>query len=115
MADDTPDPLPLRPLVFALLLSLHEEPRHGYAIMQAVNERLRYRAVVGPGTLYRTLKELRDQGLVEHTATPSGEDARRQYYRLTAEGRRVAALEAARMAELVDAARAGRLLPESGG
>ena len=51
---------PLRPVVFAVFLALNEHALHGYAIMKAVNDRLRHRAIVGPGTLYRTLKELRD-------------------------------------------------------
>lgn len=102
--------LPLRPLIFAVLLGLGQGRRHGYAIMQDANERLSYRAIVGPGTLYRTLKEVREQGLIEPCASPPGKDARRQYYRLTDLGRRVAQAEALRMSGLVDQARAERLL-----
>ncbi len=104
----------LRPVVFAILLALNEDALHGYAIMKAVNDRLRHRAIVGPGTLYRTLKELKEADLIARTGSPAGEDSRRQYYRLTQGGRAAAAHEAARMAELVAAARAGRLIPQAG-
>lgn len=116
MADRHPidDQEPLRPVIFALLLSLSEGDRHGYAIMQRVNQRLGHRAIVGPGTLYRNLKELRETGWIAHVDGPSEADARRQYYTLTEDGRRAATAEAARMAELVDAARTEGLLPQGG-
>ena len=100
----------LRPLVFAILLALAEEHRHGYGIMTVVNERLDRRAVLGPGTLYRTLKELRESGLIQEVASPPDSDSRRRYYGLTGKGREAARTEAGRMEALVDAARAIRLL-----
>jgi len=105
-----PDIEPLRPVVFAILIALNEERLHGYGLMKVVNERLQRRAVLGAGTLYRTLKEMRDDGLIDYARAPSDTDARRRYYAITPEGRAVARAEAARMAEWVDAARAGRLL-----
>jgi DNA-binding PadR family transcriptional regulator len=104
----------LRPVVFAILIALNEESRHGYGVMKLVNEQMGRRAVLGPGTLYRTLKELRDEGLIEYAPAPTDADTRRRYYRITAEGRRAARAEAARMAVWVDAARAGRLLQGGG-
>jgi DNA-binding PadR family transcriptional regulator len=101
---------PLRPLVFAILVALNERDTHGYGIMKVVNEQLQRRALLGPGTLYRTLKELRDDGLIAHARAPAGADSRRQYYRITPKGRGIARLEAERMAEWVDVARAGQLL-----
>ncbi len=111
---DTNQPPALRPVVFAILLALNESALHGYAIMKAVNDRLEHRAIVGPGTLYRVLKELRDADMIASTEAPVGEDARRQYYRLTEAGRVAAANEAAHMADLVAAARAGHLIPDAG-
>jgi len=101
---------PLRPLVFAILLALIDQDRHGYGIMKAVNEQLGRRAVLGPGTLYRTLAELRDDGLIDHTEAPPGSDPRRRYYRITEHGRRSARIEARRMASWVEMARSRRLL-----
>jgi DNA-binding PadR family transcriptional regulator len=105
---------PLRPIVFAILVALNERSMHGYGIMKVVNERMRRRALLGPGTLYRTLKELRDDGLIEYAPAPRDADARRRYYRITAEGRQIARAEAARMADWVDMARRGRLLQGRG-
>ena len=112
---DTGDPEPLKPLHFAILLALNEQNRHGYGIMKVVNQQLRRRALLGPGTLYRTLKELREEGLIDYASAPADADSRRRYYRITPPGRRAAQLEAARMAAWVDAARAGHLLELEGG
>ena len=108
------DPKPLRPVVFAILIALNEESQHGYGIMKVVNEQMGRRAVLGPGTLYRTLKELRDEGLVDYAPTPADADPRRRYYTITSEGRRTAHREAVRMADWVALARKGRLLQGGG-
>jgi DNA-binding PadR family transcriptional regulator len=105
---------PLRPLVFAILIALNEESKHGYGIMKVVNEQMGRRALLGPGTLYRTLKELRDEGFIDYTAAPKDADSRRRYYAITAAGREAARAEAARMADWVDLARRGRLLQGGG-
>lgn len=101
---------PLRPLVFQILLLLAEQELHGYGIMKAVNERARRNVILGPGTLYRTLKQLRDEGLIAESRVESGEGADRRLYRLTEAGREAARHEAERMALLVDRARANALL-----
>lgn len=107
---DPADLLPLRPVVSGVLLALGRGPLHGYGIMERVNERLGEPAILGPGTLYRTLKELRGEGLLERVDVPHQSDARRQYYALTRWGRRVAAAEAIRLTSLVELAREGDLL-----
>ena len=107
------DLIPLRPVVFEILLILNDEVRHGYGLMQDVKRRTHGRWILGPGTLYRTLKEMQDRGLIVPSArrpAPDLDDERRRYYRLTDFGRRVAVAEAERMASLVDVARAGSLL-----
>jgi DNA-binding PadR family transcriptional regulator len=110
MSEGTPETLlPLRPLVFDFLLLFNQEDRHGYGLMQEQNER-GGRQVLGPGTLYRTLREMQDLGLIQ----PSGEYGEgtkdRRYYHITPFGRQVAAAEATRMASLVGQAREGDLL-----
>jgi DNA-binding PadR family transcriptional regulator len=70
-------------------------------------------ARMGPGTLYGTIKRLLAAGLLEDRAVPDGHadgSERRRYYRLTALGRRVLQAESARMAVLLGAARAKRVL-----
>ena len=49
--------LPMTESAFYILLSLHE-PRHGYAIMQHVEEITEGRIRIGPGTIYGTLSKL---------------------------------------------------------
>jgi DNA-binding PadR family transcriptional regulator len=98
--------LPLRPVVFAILLVLRSGDLHGYGIMKRVNERIGPRAILGPGTLYRTLKEMREQNLVAYAppAKRAG-DERRTYYRLTPFGRRVVEAEAERLSAWMREAR----------
>ena len=100
--------LPLRPTVFAILAVLHTGELHGYGIMKRLNED--GSGLLGPGTLYRTLKEMRDLGLVAHAEPPdpdAGSDERRSYYALTDFGRDVVQAEAARLGGLMKAARLG--------
>lgn len=104
--------IPLRPVMFEILLILNEEERHGYGLMQDVKKRTNGRSILGPGTLYRTLNEMRRMNLIEQSdrrPAPDLDDERRRYYRLTAFGRQVAAAEAERMAALVRTARSGNL------
>ena len=108
---------PLKPVVFQILLALAEQDRHGYAIMGAVREGSQGRIRLGTGPLYRHLKRLLDDGLVEesgHRPAPDQDDQRRRYYHLTHAGRSVLQAEARRLAELVDVTRALDLLPERG-
>jgi DNA-binding PadR family transcriptional regulator len=108
------DHLPLTPAVFHILLALADRERHGYAIMQEVEETTRGRVAMGPGTLYGTLKRLLRSGWIEESderPDPAIDDRRRRYYRLTDLGRRVVAAEAARLEEAVADARSKDLLP----
>ena len=96
--------LPLRPTVFAMLLVLNGGDMHGYGIMKRLNESGGAGGLLGPGTLYRTLKEMRGLGLVEYTEPPGpadNGDERRSYYTLTSFGREVVVAEANRIARLM--------------
>ncbi|PIE32921.1 MAG: PadR family transcriptional regulator [Ilumatobacter coccineus] len=66
----------------ALLALLDEEPRHGYDMISALNERSGGRWIPGPGSIYPTLRRLEEQGLVESTYTGG-----KQVYHLTMDGR----------------------------
>jgi DNA-binding PadR family transcriptional regulator len=106
---------PLSEAVFQVLLALADRARHGYGIMQEVEERTDGRVRLGPGTVYGAIKRLSAQGLVEETeASSSGDDERRRYYRLTESGRAVAVAEARRLEGLLETARRKRLLPREG-
>lgn len=103
--------LPLTPISFEILLALLNGELHGYAILQAVEARLRGKLPLRTGTIYRALARLLDEGLIERGERSPEEDPRRVNYRITALGRETAAAEAHRLADQVEAARAHRLLP----
>ena len=112
----SPEPAPLKPGAFLMLLCLAEGERHGYALKKAVLKRSGGRVDLGPATLYRTLEGLVAAGLIresEQRPAPELDDERRRYYRLTASGRRAAEAEARHLVGLVGAARAAHLLSES--
>jgi DNA-binding PadR family transcriptional regulator len=105
---------PLRPPVFHILLALAEADLHGLGIADEVERTSGGALELGPGTLYRSLAELADFGLVEVLRRhPEGADPRRKYYRLTEPGRELAAAEAARLAGVVEQARAKSILPRA--
>jgi DNA-binding PadR family transcriptional regulator len=103
--------LPLTPIAFEILLALAEEDRHGYAILQAVESRLRGKLPLRTGTLYRALARLVEDGLIEELDSPPGTDSRRRIYRITKHGRGIARAETERMADQVAAARSRKLVP----
>jgi DNA-binding PadR family transcriptional regulator len=98
--------LPLRPVEFHILLSLAAGERHGYGIIQDIEARGDV-SVPDVGTMYRALARMSESGLIE--ATDSGEQ-RRNCYRITTRGLRVAKAEARRLDALMQAARSGGLL-----
>lgn len=106
--------LPLTPLSLAILLSLAEEDRHGYAIMKDVEAQTRGEVTVGTGSLYAALQRMVDEGLIEESpeAPDPDEDQRRKYYRVTESGREVSRAEARRLARVLEVAENRRLLPE---
>jgi DNA-binding PadR family transcriptional regulator len=105
--------LPLPPATFHILIALAKEDRHGYAVMQDVEERTEGAIRLGAGTLYRSIQRMLEQGLIRETRkrpVPELDDERRRYYRITPLGEAVARAEARRMAELVRMARAQGLV-----
>src|SRR4028119_2413495 len=92
--------LPLTPAVLDIVLALGDEELNGYAIMQEVRRRTDGRRRLAPGTLYRSLRQMQEKGLVEESEErPDADldDERRRYYRLTDLGRKVAAAAAERV------------------
>jgi DNA-binding PadR family transcriptional regulator len=85
--------------VLLILLSLADHPRHGYAILQDVQEISDGRVVLSTGTLYGALRRLLHGAWIERVEeedTPRG----RQSYRLTTRGRRNLQLEVSRLKHL---------------
>jgi DNA-binding PadR family transcriptional regulator len=95
-----------RPLL--ILASLAETDRHGYAIKKDIAARTGGDVRLGSTTLYRTLGQLLDDGLIEESPgrpAPHLDDERRRYYRITPAGRRTLAAELKRLERLLLAAR----------
>lgn len=106
--------LPLRGVEFHILLSLAAGERHGYGVIQDIQARGET-PVPDVGTMYRALARMVEAGLIEaaeRRPAPDAGDERRNYYRITDVGLRVARLEARRLGALVRAARSGGLLPK---
>lgn len=103
------DDLDLTPQRFQILLSLADQPRHGYGVMTDVLERTGGRMKLWPGMLYGSLKRLAEAGLVEESQAPADaprDRMERRFYQLTPLGRDALEAEADRMAAYVAAARA---------
>ncbi len=112
-ATDVMSFLPLRPDVFTILLVLLDGDCHGYGMIKAADERRGRKGQLQPGALYRLLRQLLDEGMIDQVPVaeaPADGDERRRYYRITSFGRDVAAAEARRMAELVEISAKHRLL-----
>lgn len=106
-ANDPAVHLPLRPVEYQVLVGLSRGPRHGYAILQQTEERDDGSAVPGLATLYRAIRRLERDGLVEPSPGVTGDDdERRRYLRLTATGREVLRAETRRLRSMVQAAEA---------
>jgi DNA-binding PadR family transcriptional regulator len=105
--------LPLTSAVFHILLVLTDEDRHGYDIMREIASATDGKILMGPGTLYGTIKRMLQAGLiveVDERPDPDLDDARRCYYRLTELGQRVLTAEVERLASLVEIAQRKDLL-----
>ncbi len=86
----------LTEVTFYILLSLYQQ-RHGYAIMQFIEERTVGRLVLGAGTLYGALSALEKKGWIAVQGSSGG---RKKEYGITALGREIAQRELERLWEL---------------
>ena len=108
--------LPLQPTSFHILLSLADEDRHGYAIIQDIARRTNGEIKLSAGTLYRSIQRLQEQGLIVETKTrpaPEEDDERRRYYRITRMGKAVAQAEVRRLHRLLKMARSCGVVPRT--
>ena len=106
--------LPLPGSTFHILMALAEDDRHGYGIIQDVAASTGGALKLSPGTLYRSIQRMLEQGLIVETSerpAPDQDDERRRYYRITPFGTAVARAEALRLTRLVRLARASGFAP----
>ena len=83
-----------------ILTSLAAGEKHGYALMQDIEEFAGTR--LGPGTLYGAIARLEQRGLIE----PAGPAGRRRPYRLTASGTQALRATLNQLTTIVDTATA---------
>ena len=96
---------------FYILLSLAIQERHGYEIMKQVEHDSGGKVLLGPGTLYGSIKRLLQEGLIVEIA---GDNPRRKYYALTEEGRKSFASELERYNDAVMLAKQKNLFKNFG-
>lgn len=90
----------LTEVTFYILLSLYT-PKHGYAVMQFIEEKTSGRLLLGAGTLYGALTSLQEKDWI----TPFGSsEGRKKEYLITPQGKQIAEKELCRLNELVSIA-----------
>ncbi|MDO5423717.1 MAG: PadR family transcriptional regulator [Eubacteriales bacterium] len=90
----------LTEVTFYILLSLYS-PKHGYAVMQFIEEKTEGRLSLGAGTLYGALNTLQEKGWI----TPCGDsEGRKKQYIITELGKEIAEKELVRLDELISVA-----------
>ncbi len=110
--DSSGGPKPMKPAGFHILLVLAGKSSHGLGIAKAVDEATEGAVTLGPGTLYRSLKELMGERLIQEIDPPEGpSDPRRRLYEITPAGLKRARAEAGRLARLVEVAHQNAVLP----
>jgi DNA-binding MarR family transcriptional regulator len=100
--------LPLRPVAFAVLAALADQPRPGIEVLEHINTTVSRRPILGPGTLYRLMRELRQTGLITRTpprADRGPVDERQAHHELTPLGRAVFRAEVERLTRTMALAR----------
>jgi DNA-binding PadR family transcriptional regulator len=87
----------LTEVTFFVLLSLYE-PKHGYGIMQFIENKTQGRLILGAGSLYGAINNLQSKNWI----MPVGDDTgRKKEYIITNVGKEIVNLEINRLQELV--------------
>lgn len=89
--------LPMSETAYYILLSLIET-RHGYGIMQHVQNLTAGRLSIGAGTLYGSISRMEKDGVIAAVA----EEDRRKLYQITETGKALLCSEITRLKELYE-------------
>ncbi|MCM3387916.1 PadR family transcriptional regulator [Ureibacillus chungkukjangi] len=89
--------------VFYIMAAL-TEPRHGYAIMNLIEDTTKGSFVIGPASLYTIIKKLLKEELI---VLHDDSDSRRKVYVLTAKGREVLTEDIKRRKVMIELAEKG--------
>jgi DNA-binding PadR family transcriptional regulator len=98
----TPEPRSLTEPVLLILMSLADQPRHGYALIKDIETVSGGRVRMSTGTLFGALRRLLEDGWIERFELDDT-SRQKQGYRLTAIGRRILEQELDRMRQLTRA------------
>jgi DNA-binding PadR family transcriptional regulator len=111
MAVDVRTLLPLKPLVFQVLVALTEGERHGWVLVREIQRGTGGERIM-PANFYRTLRTMLADGLIVESSKrrAADDDERRRYFTLTALGHEAARAEAQRLHALVSDSRTRKLL-----
>lgn len=113
---NTKESITLTPTIFHILVVLAGGERHGYAILREVKEIVESSSILGPTTLYRSIRTMLNGGLIvesDERIDPGSNDERRRYYQLTDFGAKVLNNEVERLEGLVKMARGKNILSGS--
>jgi DNA-binding PadR family transcriptional regulator len=97
-----PGSRPLTEPVLLILMSLADQPRHGYALLRDIEGLSKGRVRLSTGTLYGAIRRLLDDRWIERFDQPDT-SRDKQAYRLTPAGRRQLQAELNRMKDLTRA------------
>ncbi len=103
------------PASLYVLVALSHGPRHGLGIADRVATFTSGSVVLGPGTLYRVLKDLSEEGAIRRITSPDSAHPHRKYYEITTEGRDQLADALGELETVAAAARRGLDLLAPGG
>jgi DNA-binding PadR family transcriptional regulator len=104
---------PLTPVVFHILLALADGEKHGYSIMKDVEKQTAGKMLLGPGTLYGSIKRMLLAGYIKETSErpdPAMDDERRRYYCISGLGLEALHVESQRLEQAVNLARQKKIL-----
>jgi DNA-binding PadR family transcriptional regulator len=104
---NTPPTDPLKPHWFHILVALAERELHGSGIVRSVLDQTDGVLRIWPVTLYGSLEEMVECGLIRELVGddhPDGASGRRRYYSIERRGREVLKREGERLGALADLA-----------
>lgn len=101
--------VPLRPVACAVLAALADGPQAGIDILEAVNATVPGANILGPGTLYRLLRDMRHEGLIARAEATALGDERQVPHLLTSLGAAVLDAEVRRLKRTITMAARARL------
>lgn len=81
------------------ILSTLMEANHGYLIMKIIEESTQGTVVIGPASLYTTLKKLLDSELIQRNKT---DDETTKIYQITAKGKDILEQDINRKKRMID-------------